>query len=102
MRSGQRWRRPSRLWLPVMRVSGGGGLEHPSGTGEGRGKWKLTGKGSPQQHGPTGGRWEGGGDQHRAASTMVKETGVESVAPVGEDLEFWDESEMTRKAGYYL
>jgi hypothetical protein len=44
----------------------------------------------------------GGGDQHRAASTMVKETGVESVAPVGEDLEFWDESEMTRKAGYYL
>jgi hypothetical protein len=36
---------------------GGGRLEHPSGTGEGQGKQKLTRKDSPRWHGPIGGGW---------------------------------------------
>jgi hypothetical protein len=64
---------------------GGGRLEHPSGAGEGQGKWKLTEKGSPWQRGPVGGRREGGG-ANIGVVCMTESGSGESVALTGGDL----------------
>jgi hypothetical protein len=99
-RSRQRRWWLGRLWLAAMRAGGGRRVRAPL--------WHGGGSGLPMTVWPSRRSTEGGSERrcgvHGGGSRcrQAYSGGVESVVLAGGDLEFWDKSEIARKASYYL